>query len=119
MEQNNQERASVGILQEAIDLQRKKGADYNGINTSVQQADYYPRGIWSIMDIIHAKYLRMKSVLETMEQGGKANFESVEDSAIDLINYASFAVAYSRGQIPGQDSTKDIFNRSLSNKKEF
>ena len=55
----------------------------------------------------------MYSVLETMEQGGKVNFESVEDSAIDMINYASFLVAYMRGEIDGQEAGKDIFNRRL------
>ena len=53
----------------------------------------------------------MVSVLETMEQGGKVNFESIEDSAIDMINYASFIVAYMRGEVPGQDRKNDIFNR--------
>ena len=46
-----------------------------------------------------------------MENGGKPNYESVEDSAIDLINYASFLVAYMRKEIPGQDKDNDIFNR--------
>lgn len=107
-------RASANILLEAAELQEKKGADYNGATTSVQQADYYPRGVWSILDIVNAKYLRMVSVLETMEQGGKANFESIEDSAIDLINYASFVAAYMRGEVPGQKSTNDIFNRPVT-----
>jgi len=107
-------RASANILLEAAELQERKGLDYNNPNSSVQQADYYPRGVWSVMDIINAKYLRMVSVLETMEQGGKANFESIEDSALDLINYASFLAAYMRGQIPGQDvSKKDIFGRKV------
>ena len=56
----------------------------------------------------------MVSVLETMEAGGKANFESVEDSALDAINYLSFVVAYMRGEIDGQDGTKDIFNRRIT-----
>ena len=107
------DRASVGILQHAIDVQRKKGQDYNGNKTSVEQADYYPRGVWSIMDIIHAKYLRMVSVLETMEQGGKANFESIEDSAIDMINYASFLAAYMQGKVPGQKPDHDVFNKPV------
>jgi hypothetical protein len=106
-------RPSANILLEAAELQNKKGEDYNGATTSVKQADYYPRGVWSILDIINAKYLRMVSVLETMQHGGKANFESVEDSAIDLINYASFLAAYMRGEVPGQDSTHDIFNRQI------
>ena len=111
MEKNRSDRASVAILQEAIELQRKKGDDYNNPNSSVVQADYYPRGVWSILDIINGKYLRLVSVLETMEQGGKPNFESVEDSAIDMINYASFLAAWMRGQVPGQDPQKDIFNK--------
>lgn len=107
-------RPSANILLEAADLQEKKGADYNGAQTSVQQADYYPRGVWSILDVVNAKYLRMVSVLEQMEQGGKANFESIEDSAIDLINYASFVAAYMRGEVPGQAIDKDIFNKPLT-----
>ena len=111
-------RPSANILLEAAELQEKKGQDYNNATSSVQQADYYPRGVWSILDIVNAKYLRMVSVLETMEQGGKANFESVEDSAIDLINYASFAAAYMRGDVPGQSSDHDIFNRPVTNQSQ-
>lgn len=105
------ERKSVEVLKQAIDIQRAKGNDYNNAVSSVVQADYYPRGVWSILDIVNAKYLRMVSVLETMEAGGKPNFESVEDSAIDAINYLSFLVAYARGEVEGQDPKKNIFNR--------
>jgi hypothetical protein len=109
---NNQfTRPSAKVLLEAAELQERKGRDYQNPNSSVVQNDYYPRGVWSIMDIINAKYLRMVSVLETMEQGGTVNFESVEDSAVDLINYASFMVAYMRGDIDGQEPDKNIFNR--------
>lgn len=106
-------RKSANILLEAADLQERKGQDYQNPNSSVVQNDYYPRGVWSILDVINAKYLRMVSVLETMEQGGKFNFESVEDSAIDMINYASFLAAYMRGQIDGQTPERDIFNRRI------
>ena len=107
-------RPSANILLEAAQLQEKKGQDYNGAQTSVQQADYYPRGVWSILDVVNAKYLRMVSVLEQMQQGGTANFESIEDSAIDLINYASFVAAYMRGDVPGQDPNRDIFNQVMT-----
>ncbi len=53
----------------------------------------------------------MVSVLETMEAGGNVNYESVEDSALDMINYASFVVAYMRGEVPGQKPDRDIFNK--------
>lgn len=113
MEQNrNQpERASVKVLKEAIELQNRKSQDYQNPLSRVRQADHYPRGVYTILDTVNGKLLRMYSVLETMEAGGKINFESVEDSAIDAINYLSFVVAYLRGDIDGQDPKNDIFNR--------
>jgi hypothetical protein len=39
------------------------------------------------------------------------NFESLEDSAKDLINYSSFAVSFIRGGIDGQDPKRDFLNR--------
>lgn len=113
MEQNrNQpERASVKVLKEAIELQNRKSQDYQNPLSRVRQADHYPRGVYTILDTVNGKILRMYSVLETMEAGGKINFESVEDSAIDAINYLSFIVAYLRGDIDGQTPDKDIFNR--------
>ena len=105
------EKYSVKVLRDAIELQLKKSHDYQNPNSLVRQADYYPRGVWSILDVVHAKYLRMVSVLEAMESGGKANFESVQDSCVDLINYASFMAAYLEGAIDGQSPERDIFNR--------
>jgi hypothetical protein len=107
-------RESANILMEAAELQERKGQDYQNPLSRVRQADHYPRGVYTILDTINGKMLRMYSVLETMEQGGKVNFESVEDSAIDMINYASFLVAYMRGDIDGQEMGKDIFNRRIS-----
>jgi hypothetical protein len=106
-------RPSANILLEAAEIQEAKGNDYNNKVSSVQQADYYVHGVWSIMDTIHGKYLRMVSVLETMEAGGKVNYESVEDSALDLINYTSFLAAYMRGEVPGQRPDRDIFNKPV------
>lgn len=114
MEQNKSERASVKVLREAMELQNKKSQDYQNPLSRVRQADHYPRGVYTILDTINGKMLRMYSVLETMEAGGNVNFESVEDSAIDMINYASFLVAYMRGEIDGQEMGKDIFNRRVS-----
>ena len=111
MEQKQAERASVKVLKEAIELQNRKSQDYQNPLSRVRQADHYPRGVYTILDTVNGKLLRMYSVLETMEAGGKINFESVEDSAIDAINYLSFIVAYLRGEIDGQQPDKDIFNR--------
>lgn len=103
-----EERESIKVLLQAVDVQRKKSADYQNPRSTVQQADYYPRGIDSIEDIIHGKRLRIKSLLEA---GVDPNNESLEDSYIDIINYCSFAVSWLRGKVPGQDPNKDIYNQ--------
>lgn len=112
-------RPSANILLEAADIQEKKGQDYNNAVSRVQQADYYQHGVWTLLDTINAKYLRMVSVLESMEAGSSPNFESVEDSALDMINYASFVVAYIRGQVPGQKPDRDIFNKPSDPEKPY
>lgn len=109
------DRESVKVLQECIDLQRKKSNDYQNPNSKIKQADYYPSGCLTILEIMHAKMLRMRSVMEAMQNDPtyKQNFESLEDSAKDLINYASFFVAYSRGKVEGQEPDRDFLNRKV------
>lgn len=104
---------SIKVLQECAELQTKKSNDYQNPNSTIRQADYYPRGVASILDVIHAKTLRMRSVLEAMENDPnyQPNFESIEDSGKDLINYASFLVSYVRGGIDGQADNRDFLNR--------
>ena len=104
---------SLKVLQECADLQIKKANDYQNPNSNIKQADYYPRGVSSLLDIVHAKTLRMMSVVEAMENDPdySPNFESLEDSAKDLINYGSFIAAYIRGGIDGQDTDRDFLNR--------
>ena len=84
------ERYSVNVLRECIDLQNEKANDYQNPNSTIKQADYYPSGCLTILEIIQAKVLRMRSVMEAMQNDPnyKPNFESLEDSAKDLINYA-------------------------------
>jgi hypothetical protein len=107
------DKVSIKVLQECAELQQRKSRDYQNPNSRIKQADYYPRGIASILDIIYAKTLRMYSVLEAMESDPDydPNFESLEDSGKDLINYASFLVAYMRHGVDGQDLDNDFLNR--------
>lgn len=110
------ERASVRVLQECIVLQNCKSSDYQNAASTVKQADYYPSGVFTIYEIMHAKMLRLKSVLEASRynEDYNPNFESVEDSAKDLINYASFMVAYARNEVEGQLPNRDMFNREIT-----
>ena len=104
---------SLKILQKAAEVQNKKGNDYQNPNSRIRQAMYYPRGCATILDIMYAKILRMQSVLEAMENDPdyEPNFESLEDSCIDMINYASFFAAYMQGGMDGQEPNRDFLNR--------
>tara|TARA_R110000868_G_scaffold4056_3_gene24743 strand:- start:1728 stop:2063 length:336 start_codon:yes stop_codon:yes gene_type:complete len=104
---------SIKVLDECKELQLKKAQDYQNPHSSIKQADYYPNGCASILDIMHIKMLRLRSVLETMQHNPKhkQHFESLEDSAKDLINYASFFVEFYRGKMQGQPQNRDILNR--------
>ena len=104
------ERESVKVLQECIDLQIRKSQDYQNPNSNVKQAMHYRRGVDSIHDTMHGKMLRAQSLLES---GETANFESLEDTYKDLINYASFAVSYIRGKMEGQNPDLDYLNRPI------
>lgn len=106
------ERESVNVLRECIELQLKKSRDYQNPNSNVVQAMHYRRGVDSIHDTMHGKMLRAQSLIES---GSTANFESLEDTYKDLINYASFAVSYMRGKMEGQDPDRDMFNRPFEN----
>lgn len=109
--QNDKE--SIKVLDECANLQRKKGNDYQNPHSIIRQADYYPRGVSTLLDIVHAKMLRLRSVIAAMEHDTSyvPNFESVEDSAKDMINYCSFIVSYCRGGMDGQVEGRDFLNR--------
>ena len=109
------DRESVKVLQECIDLQIRKSQDYQNPNSNIVQAMHYRRGVSTIHDMISQKLLRAQSLLEPMENGQlrDPNFESLEDTYKDLINYASFAVSYIRGQMEGQDPNRDMLNRKI------
>jgi len=99
---------SVKVLNECVDLQLKKSNDYQNPKSNVVQAMHYRRGIDSIHDIIQGKVYRAQSLLEA--EGNIPNFESLEDTYKDIINYCSFAVSWLRGKMEGQDPNRDIFN---------
>ena len=101
------QKESILVLQECAELQSKKSEDYQNVNSQVKQAMHYRRGVDSIHDTMHGKMLRAQSLLES---GQVNNFESLEDTYKDLINYASFAVSYIRGKMEGQNPELDYLN---------
>lgn len=99
---------SVTVLEECINLQTQKAADYQNPNSTVKQADHYRRGIDTIHDMIMQKLYRAQSLIES---GNEPKNEALEDSYKDMINYCSFAVTYLRGQMEGQNPDHDVFNK--------
>lgn len=89
-------RRAAEVLAECAELMRLKGQDYN----NVPQADYYPNGLEDIWVMMHQKMTRIRSLLKAgpCEQ----NYEGIEDSARDLINYAAFFIEYAEGKMDGQ-----------------
>lgn len=120
MTTNNPERASVKVLRECIELQNQKANDYQNGVSSVKQADYYRLGVDSIYDMMHTKMLRLKSLMETAKSNSNSTpkFESLKDTAKDLINYASFFAAWLENGIDGQNPDNDMFNRPSTSKGE-
>jgi hypothetical protein len=110
----------LNILKNAADLIIKKGNDYQNPKSRIKQADYYPNGAQTILDIMTGKVNRMHSVLDAMKEDKEyvENFESLHDSAVDLINYAAFFAAYLDHDIDGQTTDRDIFNRVKDNDSE-
>ena len=94
------QKESVNVLNECIELQIKKSQDYQNPSSNITQAMHYRRGVDTIHDMMHQKLLRAQSLLEA---NGNPNFESLEDTYKDLINYASFEVSYMRGKMEGQN----------------
>ena len=76
------------VLGEAFLLQLQKASDYqNAAGRDV----YFPLGLASHATIINMKAQRLVSLAA---KSGEPAFESARDTALDLINYASFLVEW-------------------------
>jgi len=78
------------LITPAIDMVAKKGEDYN---SGVKLVDYFPFGDKSYVQMIHLKAKRLVSLAEVAE----VNYESAEDTVLDMINYAVFYLAHLKG----------------------
>ena len=73
-------------IEKALQIQKKKNETYNGNTVSYKDYasvdNFYFSQMWN-------KILRIKSII----RGSKTNFESLDDSLVDLINYTAFFAA--------------------------
>ena len=84
------------ILKEAADLKIKKSKDYQG--GMWKEKDYFPFGGQSYIHMMWTKMLRIRSVAEQEN----TNFESLEDSLLDMINYSAMYIAFLRDKDSGE-----------------
>ena len=79
---------ALTVLKDAAALKERKMKDYQGDMWA--EDDYFPYGHKSYLHMLWTKMLRIRSVAEKEE----ANFESLEDSLLDMINYAAMYAAW-------------------------
>ena len=75
------------LIEPALKLVEKKHEDYN---SGVQLEMYFPFADASYVHMLNTKTLRLIASVHNP----KRNFESVEDSVLDLVNYAVFYLDY-------------------------
>lgn len=73
-------------LSRAQAIQQKKQSTYNGDNVSYRDYLKFPNNYECLL---YGKALRMLSIIK----GSEVNFESLEDTYLDMINYAAFCYA--------------------------
>lgn len=86
------------VFKEVTEIAIKKSQDYNNGNSQpTSRAAYFPFGLLSYAQMLHTKSQRLNSLAQ---QDKAPNNESVRDTLLDMINYATFAVeAIDKGEI--------------------
>jgi len=105
---------AIEFMEEAIELKKKKSADYQGGVFSEEQ--YFPFGYQSYMHMIMTKVNRIRSVMERTDDSD-LNFESAEDSVIDLVNYAAMMGAWMRNIDTNPDTSPSTETATVKKKK--
>jgi hypothetical protein len=77
----------------ALKLMKKKSLDYNGTEdlSQIDLTKYNPFGIKSH---VHMLNLKIQRLISLTNQEGTPQFESIEDSVIDLFNYVVMTMMY-------------------------
>ncbi|MGB4824971.1 MAG: hypothetical protein WBP82_08730, partial [Leuconostoc mesenteroides] len=104
---------AIRFLEDCKDLMIKKAAAYNADISTVKSADYYPRGLDDLYHMIHIKMLRAKSLIDLMRAGQSVNFENLQDTLMDLVNFSALTAEFNAGQMDGQNLELDLFCRPI------
>lgn len=112
---HQKDRYPVEVFERCIEMFRKKSSDYVFPGSTVQAADYYPRGIDDVLYMVDVtKRLRMLSILDKVRAGITPEFEGLEDTLMDRIIYLAIGLEFITGNMQGQEPGRDIFNREVT-----
>ena len=103
----------IKVMDEWREFSFGKNHDYNDKeDPEFQHAAYYPDGINNIVYELWKKIKRIRRNLKRMYNGGSPpKTESVRDSFRDIHIYSAIGGAYWDGNLEGQSSDRDVFNR--------
>lgn len=92
-------RYAADITDELLDILYKKHQDYGPLNIA-----HAPGGALNGLRVrMHDKLARLNHLVDS---GDTPNYETIEDTLIDLANYAIIGLMVQRGQWAGIDSGK-------------
>jgi len=92
-------RYAADITDELLDILYKKHQDYGPLNIA-----HAPGGALNGLRVrMHDKLARLNHLVDN---GDTPNYETIEDTLIDLANYAIIGLMVQRGQWAGIDSDK-------------
>ena len=82
------------LVAKASKLMFNKAKDYN--QGSVTLHDYFPFGSPSYVQMIHVKAQRLVSLMELnmLNEGAEPQYEAIQDSVLDIINYGVIFLDY-------------------------
>jgi len=92
-------RHAADITDELLDILYKKHQDYGPLNIA-----HAPGGALNGLRVrMHDKLARLNHLVDN---GDTPNYETIEDTLVDLANYAIIGLMVQRGQWAGIDSSK-------------
>lgn len=77
----------------ADEVRKSKGNDYGSIK------DYFPYGDMSYAQMVFVKAKRLVCLADSKRMGIEPSHESIKDSLLDIMNYASYWYEWLEGEL--------------------
>ncbi len=108
-------RRAIEFLEECKQIMLEKAADYNSILSPVKTYDYYSDGgLYDIYHMIKIKFLRIKSLVFKLMNGGTIQNESLIETLRDNIVFSAMAVELIEGKMDGITDRSKLFGNLVN-----